>query len=238
MKEIIKVIDLVKDYKGKRVLDKLSFLAYSGDIVGLIGPNGAGKSTTMRIIMRLIGKTSGSVWIEGKEVDKRNNTVSSKVGFASESPSFYCYLSGYENLMLMANLYNGVTENKVRELIQFVGLQDSAGQKVKTYSTGMKQRLGLARALLNDPSLLILDEPTNGLDPRGMRDIYQLLQKLASEQKIAILISSHQLHDVEKICNKVIMIDRGNTIYNGDLDKLSGSLEDSYFSLVEGGGVC
>lgn len=238
MKEIIKVSDLEKYYKGKCVLNKLSFSAYSGDIVGLIGPNGAGKSTAMRIIIRLIRKTRGHVWIEGKEADKKNNTISSKVGFASESSSFYNYLNGYENLMLIANLYTDVTESRVQELIKFVGMEDSAEKKVKTYSTGMKQRLGLARALLNNPSLLILDEPTNGLDPRGMRDIYQLLQKLASEKKIAILISSHQLHDVEKICNKVIIINRGNTVYRGKLDELNGSLEERYFSLVEGGEVC
>lgn len=228
MKSIIKTVNLTKSYNGKKVLDNLMLQANPGDIVGLLGPNGAGKSTAMKIIMRLIKPTEGKVTICENE---DSADITKKIGFASESPSFYSYLTGYENLKMMADLYEDVSKEKIGELISFVGLEDAVNQKVKTYSTGMKQRLGLARALLNDPILLVLDEPTNGLDPSGIRDIYEMLKYLAKEKQIAILLSSHQLHDVEKICNKIIMINRGKTVYNGKIEELGGSLEESYFSL-------
>ena len=133
--------------------------------------------------------------------------------------------------MLIAKLYDDVPEEKVRDIIKFVGLSDHIEKKVKTYSTGMRQRLGLARALLNNPELLILDEPTNGLDPYGMKDIYEILEKLAREDGVAILISSHLLHDIEKICNKVVMINEGKLLFSGDIKDLGEGLEDSYYSM-------
>ena len=134
-------------------------------------------------------------------------------------------------MMLIAKLYDDVSEDKVRNIIKFVGLSDHIDKKVKTYSTGMRQRLGLARALLNNPELLILDEPTNGLDPYGMKDIYEILEKLAREDEVAILISSHLLHDIEKICNKVVMINEGKLLFSGDIKDLGEGLEDSYYSM-------
>ena len=134
-------------------------------------------------------------------------------------------------MMLIAKLYDDVSEDKVRDIIKFVGLSDHIDKKVKTYSTGMRQRLGLARALLNNPELLILDEPTNGLDPYGMKDIYEILEKLAREDEVAILISSHLLHDIEKICNKVVMINEGKLLFSGDIKDLGEGLEDSYYSM-------
>lgn len=238
MKDIIQISGLTKEYSHIKVLDNLSLRVYSGDIVGLIGPNGAGKSTTMKIIMRLIRQTSGDIKIYGNNNINNTYDITQKIGFASESPSFYNYLSGYSNLQLMANLYQDVDKKRIDELVDFVGLGESINRKVKTYSTGMRQRLGLARALLNEPNLLILDEPTNGLDPRGMKDFYEILEKLAKEKGIAILISSHQLHDIEKICNKVVMIDEGKTIFNGNIEELGGSLEESYFSLFREVKVC
>lgn len=238
MKNIIQISGLTKEYSKRKVVDNLSLQAYPGDIVGLIGPNGAGKSTTMKIIMRLIRQTSGVIKIYGNEHKKNEYEVTQKIGFASESPSFYNYLTGYSNLQLMANLYPDVDKKRIDELVEFVGLRENINRKVKTYSTGMKQRLGLARALLNNPNLLILDEPTNGLDPRGMKDIYEILEKLAKERGIAILISSHQLHDIEKICNKIVMIDDGKMLFNGNIEELGGSLEESYFSLFREVKVC
>lgn len=231
MKSIIEISDLTKKYSERKVVDNLSLKVFPGDIVGLVGPNGAGKSTTMKIIMKLIKKNSGKIMIHGEEGKDREESFAKKIGFASESPAFYNYLTGYENLCMMANLYPDVKEEKIKSLIKFVGLEESITRKVKTYSTGMKQRLGLARALLNEPELLILDEPTNGLDPYGMKDIYEILEKLAKEQKVAILISSHLLHDIEKICNKVVMINDGKTIFSGKIEELNGSLEENYFSL-------
>ncbi|MCR4997203.1 MAG: ABC transporter ATP-binding protein [Butyrivibrio sp.] len=214
-----------KSYNGRKVVDNISLDVDKGDIVGLIGPNGAGKSTTMKMIMKLISKDSGEIELgEGKNIVE-------KVGFATESSAFYEYLSGFDNLMLIAKLYDDVSEDKVRDIIKFVGLSDHIDKKVKTYSTGMRQRLGLARALLNNPELLILDEPTNGLDPYGMKDIYEILEKLAREDEVAILISSHLLHDIEKICNKVVMINEGKLLFSGDIKDLGEGLEDSYYSM-------
>ena len=140
-------------------------------------------------------------------------------------------LTGYDNLMLIAKLYDDVSAEKVKQIVEFVGLSEHIDKKVKTYSTGMRQRLGLGRALLNNPELLILDEPTNGLDPYGMKDIYEMLEKLAKEDDVAILISSHLLHDIEKICNKVVMINEGKILFSGDISELEEGLEDSYYSM-------
>lgn len=231
MKNIIQISQLTKKYSGKKVLDNLDLQADAGDIVGLVGPNGAGKSTTIKIIMRLIRENSGWVKIQGKENKQNGYEITQKIGFASESPSFYNYLTGYENLKLMANLYPNVSEKKIDEVVDLVDLKAGIYQKVKTYSTGMKQRLGLARALLNEPTLLILDEPTNGLDPRGIKDIYDILKQLSKEKGVAVLISSHQLHDIEKLCNKVVMINQGKTVFSGEIEDLGCSLEERYFSL-------
>ena len=225
MSNVLHISGLNKSYNGRKVVDNISFDVDKGDVVGLIGPNGAGKSTTMKMIMKLISKDSGEI-----ELGAGKNFVE-KVGFATESSAFYEYLSGFDNLMLIAKLYDDVPEEKVRDIIKFVGLSDHIEKKVKTYSTGMRQRLGLARALLNNPELLILDEPTNGLDPYGMKDIYEILEKLAREDGVAILISSHLLHDIEKICNKVVMINEGKLLFSGDINDLGEGLEDSYYSM-------
>ena len=225
MSNVLHISGLNKSYNGRKVVDNISLDVDKGDIVGLIGPNGAGKSTTMKMIMKLISKDSGEIELgEGKNIVE-------KVGFATESSAFYEYLSGFDNLMLIAKLYDDVSEDKVRNIIKFVGLSDHIDKKVKTYSTGMRQRLGLARALLNNPELLILDELTNGLDPYGMKDIYEILEKLAREDEVAILISSHLLHDIEKICNKVVMINEGKLLFSGDIKDLGEGLEDSYYSM-------
>ena len=223
MNKILQVSNLTKKYNGKKVVDNLSFDIYEGDIVGLIGPNGSGKSTTMKMIMNLISRDEGDVKMRD---DKK---FVEHIGFASESSAFYEYLSGYDNLKLIANLYGGISEEKIQGLVAFVGLTENIKKKVKTYSTGMKQRLGLARALLNDPELLILDEPTNGLDPFGMKDIYEMLEKLAKERNVAILISSHLLHDIEKICNKAVMINEGKILFKGEISELKSGLEESYY---------
>lgn len=228
-KTVIHITGLTKSYADRKVVDQLSMDVNQGDIVGLIGPNGSGKSTTMRMIMKLIRKDAGEIQFNG-ETDIGNN-FTKKIGFASESSAFYGYMTGYENLRMMANLYENVRGEKIESLLEFVGLKEHKDRKVKTYSTGMRQRLGLARALLNNPELLILDEPTNGLDPYGMKDVYEILEKLAKEQNVAILISSHLLHDIEKICNKVVMINEGKMLFSGDITELENGLEDSYFTM-------
>ncbi len=221
MKKMIEVKGLTKSYGKVKVVDNLSFEALEGDIVGLIGPNGAGKSTVMCSMLKLIHKDQGDILIQGENIDtvkKRN--VDLVLGFTSESPSFYEYLSGYENLKLIANLYKEIDDKRIEEMLQFINLEHVKYKKVSIYSTGMKQRLGLARALIHKPKVVILDEPTNGLDPQGMHDIYSLIKKMAIQEKITVLISSHLLHDVEKICNKVIIINHGKAIYSGDINHI------------------
>lgn len=223
---IVQITDLSKKYKDKKVVDRLSLSIDKGDILGLVGPNGSGKSTTMKMLMMLIKKDEGEIhFYEEPKVFMK------KVGYATESSPFYMYMTGRENLKMVANLYENVSDEKIDEVLNLVDMSEAADKKVKTYSTGMKQRLGLARALLNDPELLVLDEPTNGLDPYGMKDIYELLERLASEKDVAILISSHLLHDIEKICNKVVMIENGKTLFNGAISDLENGLEDSYYEM-------
>lgn len=225
---LVQISGLTKIYKGKRAVDRLSLSINKGDILGLVGPNGSGKSTTMKMLMMLIGKDEGDI-----KFSEEPKTFMKKIGFASESSPFYAYMTGRENLKTMANLYENVTDEKIDELLNYVEMTEAADKKVKTYSTGMKQRLGLARALLNDPELLVLDEPTNGLDPYGMKDVYEILVKLAKEKKVAILISSHLLHDIEKICNKVVMLEKGKTLFNGNISDLEAGLEDSYYEMFQ-----
>ncbi len=225
-KNIVEIKSLSKKYKDKKAVDGLSISIDRGDILGLVGPNGSGKSTTMKMLMMLIKKDEGEIkfYEDPKKFMK-------KVGYATESSPFYMYMTGRDNLKMVANLYDDISDEKIDEVLDIVGMSDDADKKVKTYSTGMKQRLGLARALLNDPELLVLDEPTNGLDPYGMKDIYEILKKLAEEKDVAILISSHLLHDIEKICNKVVMIENGKTLFSGDINELENGLEDSYYEM-------
>ncbi len=225
---IVEVTGLTKKYNNRKVVDKLSFSIERGDIMGLVGPNGSGKSTTMKMIMMLIKKDEGEI-----KFHEDQECFLKKIGFASESSSFYTYMTGRENLKMIADLYSEVSDLKIDMLLEMFGIEEAADRKVKTYSTGMKQRLGLARALLNDPELLILDEPTNGLDPYGMKDVYEILEKLAKERNVAILISSHLLHDIEKICNKVIMIQEGKTLFSGNIDDLKDGLEESYYEMFK-----
>ena len=225
---IVEVTGLTKKYNNRKVVDKLSFSIERGDIMGLVGPNGSGKSTTMKMIMMLIKKDEGEI-----KFHEDQECFLKKIGFASESSSFYTYMTGRENLKMIADLYSEVSDLKIDMLLEMFGIEEAADRKVKTYSTGMKQRLGLARALLNDPELLILDEPTNGLDPYGMKDVYEILEKLAKERNVAILISSHLLHDLEKICNKVIMIQEGKTLFSGNIDDLKDGLEESYYEMFK-----
>jgi len=220
IKTVITVSNLTKSFKGRTVVDKLCFDANEGDILGLLGPNGAGKTTTIRMILNLIKRDSGEVIINGFDTAAEAKKALSSVGCTLEIPSFYDYLTGYENLKLIANLYDNVDEARIQEALDIVGLSERAEDKVKTYSNGMRQRLGIARAILNRPKLVILDEPTNGLDPQGMKFIYDLIRKLSSEEKITFIISSHLLHDVEQICNKIVIINNGKTILKGDTEKL------------------
>lgn len=211
-KEILKVENLTKKYGSKIVVNNINFNIDEGDIFGFLGPNGAGKTTTIKMMLNLINKDDGNVYVHGKDLEDNFNECISKIGAVVETPKFYEYLTGYENLKQIARLESNVNDNRINEVLRIVRMEKRAKEKVQTYSLGMKQRLGLARALLTNPKLVILDEPTNGLDPQGMKDIRELIKKLSVENNITFLISTHLLHEVEQICNKVAILKEGEII--------------------------
>lgn len=212
-----------------------------GDIYGFLGRNGQGKTTTIRLITGLIFPDDGDITIDGHSLGDDFKKAISNVGAIVESPSFYGYLSGYDNLKLMANIIPGIRKDRIDEVLEIVRLSSRAKDKVKTYSLGMKQRLGIANALLSSPKLIILDEPTNGLDPQGMKEIKEMIVQLASERNITFFISSHLLHEVEQICNRVGIIENGKLLSEASLVELTQkapgkSLEDIYFEITGKGG--
>ena len=206
---ILNCQNLYKHFGKKEILKGISFEICSGDILGFIGPNGSGKTTTIKLILGLQSIDNGSVEINGFNVVKNFEKAIEKVGAIVENPDLYMYLSGYDNLKLVANLYKGIDSKRIDEVIKLVGLENRINDKVSKYSLGMRQRLGLAQAILHKPNLLILDEPTNGLDPEGIKDLRELLVKLATTEHMGILISSHNLAELESFCTKVCIIKNG-----------------------------
>lgn len=201
-------------------VDDLSFSVQRGDIFGFLGPNGAGKSTTIRMILGLIHPTAGSVEVGGCDVQLDGRRALGKVGAFVEAPSFYPFLSGRQNLDIFSGLSGGVSRAEMDRVIELVGLKGREEDLVKVYSHGMKQRLGLAACLLPKPELLVLDEPTDGLDPHGIRNTRELIIRLAHEEKITIFLSSHLLSEVENLCNRIAILDRGKVILHGELVEL------------------
>ena len=227
MKSAISVANLSKKYDDLLAVNDANFSVPSGSICGFIGPNGSGKTTTIRALLGLISPTSGVI----KVLDStKPNEYLPKIGAMIEGPSFYPLLSGLANLKVLADL-GGIPPKRAEELLRLVGLEDRAKSKFKTYSLGMKQRLGIAAALLPNPELLILDEPTNGLDPNGILEIRNLLKKLAEGGK-TIFVSSHLLAELEAICDTVVMIKEGKILYSGSAKDLVGS-KDSASIFIE-----
>ncbi len=198
---VLKVNNVSKKAKDFQILNKVSFELRNGEIVGLIGPNGAGKTSIMKILVGLTRNYTGEVDLSGVR----------DIGCMIETPNFYPYNTGYQNLMYFAGL-NGVGKKKVKELLGLLGLMNAANKNVKAYSLGMRQRLGIAQALLKDPDVLILDEPTNGLDPEGIYEVREYIKNIANEKNITVLISSHLLSELEKMCNRAIIIKKGEII--------------------------
>ena len=215
---ILKCENLHKSFRKKEILKGVSLEVCNGDILGFIGPNGAGKTTTIKLILGLQKIGSGNVLINGYDVQKDFEKAIAKVGAIIENPDLYMYLSGYDNLKLIANLYPNVDESRIKEVIKLIGLENRINDKVSKYSLGMRQRLGVAQAILHKPNLLILDEPTNGLDPEGIKDLRNLLIKLSKEENMGILISSHNLAELESFCNKVCIIKNGVIVETSDLE--------------------
>lgn len=221
MSAIIKVNNLSKQYRELKAVDDISFTVHAGDIYGFLGQNGAGKSTTIRMLLTLIEPTAGTIELFGKNLYSHRKEVLRQIGAVIEKPDLYKYLTAYENLSLFARMSGvTVTEKKLNDQLEQVGLAKRAHSKVRTFSQGMKQRLGIAIALIHDPQLIILDEPTNGLDPQGIADIRNLILHLSRHQGKTILVSSHLLHEIELIANRMLIIDKGKKIMEGTVAEL------------------
>ncbi|MBB3128675.1 ABC-2 type transport system ATP-binding protein [Paenibacillus rhizosphaerae] len=238
---LLQTRNLTKSFGDRKIINRLNLHVMKGDIYGFLGRNGQGKTTAIRLVTGLIFPDSGDVIIDGHHLRNDFKNTISNVGAIVESPSFYGYLSGYDNLKLMANLIPGIKKDRIDEVLDMVRLNHRAKDKVKTYSLGMKQRLGIANALLSSPKLIILDEPTNGLDPQGMKEIKEMIVQLAAERNITFFISSHLLHEVEQICNRVGIIHSGTLLCEAEVEELTQkskgkSLEDIYFDITGEGG--
>ncbi|MGE6632094.1 ABC transporter ATP-binding protein [Bacillus sp. NPDC077027] len=206
---ILKIEGTDKKIGNKAILTNISMDIRQGEIVGLLGPNGSGKTTLIKLIVGLMKKSKGSIIINGFSQDKHFKKAMSSVGAIVENPEFYLHLTGYENLELYAAMYNHISEERIQEVITRVKLEHAIHQKVKTYSLGMKQRLGIAQAILHKPNLLILDEPTNGLDPAGMKDFREHLLSLVKDEGTSVLFATHLLHEVEELCDRMVIIQKG-----------------------------
>ncbi len=221
MQSIVQVTNLTKQFKNLTAVQDLSFSVNEGDVYGFLGQNGAGKSTTIRMLLTLIKPTNGTVEIFGKELTSHRNEILHDVGAVIEKPDVYKYLTAYENLKLFARLSGvNISEQKLMEQLDKVGLAHRAKDTVKTFSQGMKQRLGIAIALVHDPKLIILDEPTNGLDPQGIADIRNLILHLSRDLNKTVIVSSHLLNEIEQVATRVLIIDKGKKIIEGNAAEL------------------
>ena len=235
--EILKCENLTKKIKNKVIVENVSFSINQGDIVGFLGPNGAGITTIIKLILGLIKITEGKVFINGFDIEKDFVKAIEKVGAIVENPDLYMYLSGYDNLKITANNYKNISKERINEVIKIVGLEKRIKDKVSTYSLGMRQRLGIAEAIINSPELLILDEPTNGLDVEGIIEIRNLIKDL-SNHGIAILISSHNLSEIDNLCNRIIAIKNGKIVEDSTIEKFYSvnekklSLEQAFIKKV------
>lgn len=220
-KPIISITQLCKHFKDFKAVNQLDLTVYDGDVYGFLGPNGAGKSTTIRMLLGLIYPTSGNIEVFGKNIAQNSNEILSKMGAIIEKPDFYGYLTARENLNLLNKLNaEKVSDKRIDEVLELVGLKSREKSKVKTFSQGMKQRLGFAQALMHNPQLIVLDEPTNGLDPQGVKDVRDLIIHLSKDLKKTVLISSHILSEIEIICNRMIIIQNGKKIVEGTVNDL------------------
>ncbi len=227
---LVQVSGLSKKFRGNTVVDDLSFTVNEGDVYGFLGQNGAGKSTTIRMLLTLITPSSGDIELFGMNLHNERRKILQQIGAVIEKPDLYKYLTGYENLSLFARMsgIRAVKKNLVNQL-EMVGIADRAGDKVRTYSQGMKQRLGIAVALIHDPRLIILDEPTNGLDPQGIADMRNLILHLSRHLQKTIIVSSHLLSEIEQISTRMLIIDKGKKMVEGAV----AALVDPAKSIVE-----
>ena len=227
---ILTTAGLGKRFGNRWAVKDLNLEVRAGDVFGFLGPNGAGKSTTIRIILTLLSPTSGSVKIFGKDVSGNRESVLSRVCGIVEKPDFYLYLSAYKNLELLGSLTRKVKRNEIFDALEIVGLKSRAFDKVKAFSHGMKQRLGIAQAILTKPELVILDEPTSGLDPQGMKEVRELVLVLSREHGTTIFLSSHLLTEVEAVANRMAVLNHGELIAQGKVSELLNG-DSAYYSI-------
>ncbi|MDD9266714.1 ABC transporter ATP-binding protein [Paenibacillus sp. GCM10023248] len=236
MKPVVEIMNLTKVYNNQRGIHDVHMTVQQGDIYGFFGPNGAGKTTVMKIMTGLVRAQQGTVKLFGYDVSAQYEQAMAKVGVLIETAEAYTYMSGRRNLELAARFYPGVSKRRIDEVLDIVGLTPYQQEKVAGYSLGMKQRLGLAAAMLSKPELLILDEPTNGLDIEGMVHIREIIMRLAQEERITFLISSHLIHEMELMCNRMGIIHQGRLVREGLVSEIalgSASLEEAYLREIQ-----
>lgn len=234
MNNVIEVKNLVKDFKEVKAVNNLSFTVPAGQVYGFLGQNGAGKSTTIRMLLTLIKPTSGEIEVFGMNLEKHRKEILRQVGAIVEKPDLYKYLTALENLRIFAAMSGiKIAEKKLLDQLAMVGLADRAHSKIKTYSQGMKQRLGIAAALIHDPKLIILDEPINGLDPQGIADVRNLILHLSNDLAKTIFISSHVLSEMELIADSMLIIDKGRKVAEGSKEKLLNPIKTQVELITE-----
>ncbi|GAA0344560.1 ABC transporter ATP-binding protein [Oceanobacillus oncorhynchi subsp. oncorhynchi] len=227
-KPAMKLIDLKKTIGKNEIIKGLNFEIKSGEVFGFIGPNGAGKTTTIRMMVGLIKMSGGDVQILGKSIKNDYKEAIKEVGAIVENPEMYPFMTGMQNLIHFARMLPNVSKERIQEVISLVGLEKAIKEKVGKYSLGMRQRLGIAQALLHNPSVLILDEPTNGLDPAGIREIRHYIRRLAEEQNVAVIISSHLLSEIELMCDRIGIIKNGELITIQNVHDAADTEQDSH----------
>ncbi len=220
----LEIRGLGKTIQKREIVKDLSLDLYEGEVFGLIGPNGAGKTTTIKMLAGLSAKTTGEIRYEGLSTDEHFEEIREHVGCIVENPDLYDYLSGWDQLKLYAGFYPNVDDQRIREVVSLVKMDQAIHKKTKVYSLGMKQRVALALALLSEPSLLILDEPTNGLDPQGIREMRLLLRDLAENHGVTVLVSSHILGEMEALCDRVGLIHKGELLKVGRVSEIASQL--------------
>ena len=222
MESVLQINNLEKSFGRKKIIDDISFDVKPGEVFGFLGPNGAGKTTTLKMIMGFLSIDSGDIIINGFNLKKDYEKAMSSLGGIVENPELYQDLSGKINLQMYARLHNNINKGRIEEVATMVGMQDRLNEKVKKYSLGMKQRIGLAQSLLHKPQLLILDEPTNGLDPAGIRELRDILKRLAYEDNVAVVVSSHLLSEMQLLCDRAAIIHKGRILDVKTVAELTG----------------
>ncbi|OAH62763.1 bacitracin ABC transporter ATP-binding protein [Domibacillus aminovorans] len=220
---VIQLENVSKTIKGKKIIDSLNFTIQEGEVFGFLGPNGAGKTTTIRMIVGLMKLSEGDITISGHSIQTEFEDAIRHIGAIVENPEMYKFLSGYDNLKQYARMQKSVSRERIDEVVKLVGLEDRIHDKVKTYSLGMRQRLGIAQSLLHRPKVLILDEPTNGLDPAGIKEIRQYIRDLAEKERMAVIVSSHLLSEMEMMCDRIGILQKGKLI---DMQSVRGWMEE------------